>query len=350
MRIDNDIKLDFKDVLISPKRSIVASRKQVDLNRSFFFKNSKKSWTGVPIIAANMSHIGTFEIAQKLEEFSMLTALHRFFDFETFQKKLKELITKYPQKNFFQNIMVTTGVNKESYLLACKILQHNPEFQWICIDIANGYSETFVKFLEKVRQDYPDKIIVAGNVCTPEMTEQLIIAGADVVKIGIGPGSVCTTRALTGVGYPQLSAVIECADAAHGLDGQIISDGGCVVPGDISKAFAAGADFIMLGGMFSGHDECDGEVINGKMKFFGMSSSEAMSKYFGGVAEYRAAEGKEVWVDYRGAITQTVKKILGGLRSTCSYAGADKLKNLSKCTTFIRVTQQLNESLSATPR
>lgn len=349
MRIDTDVKLDFKDVLITPKRSIIASRKQVDLKRTFFFKNSKKSWTGIPIIAANMSHTGTFEIAQQLNDFSMLTALSRFFDFETFQKNINMMKAKDPEKIFFQNIMLTTGVKDISYSLACKILENNPEFQWICIDIANGYSETFVNFVEKVRRDYPEKIIVAGNVCTPEMTEQLIIAGADVVKIGIGPGSVCTTRALTGIGYPQLSAVIECADAAHGMGGQIISDGGCVVPGDVGKAFAGGADFIMLGGMFSGHDECDGEVIEGKMRFFGMSSSEAMDKYFGGVADYKTAEGKEVWVSYKGAIKDTVKKILGGLRSTCSYTGSDKLKNLSKCTTFIRVSQQLNESLSATP-
>jgi GMP reductase len=349
MRIDNDIKLDFKDVLISPKRSIVASRKQVDLQRTFLFKNSGKSWTGVPIISSNMSHTGTFEMAEKLQDFSILTALHRFFPIELFQKKIDELKKKIPNKNPFQNIMVTTGINEDSYLLTRKILKNNPDFQWICIDIANGYSETFVKFVEKVRVEYPEKIILAGNVCTPEMTEQLIIAGADVVKIGIGPGSVCTTRALTGVGYPQLSAIIECADAAHGLGGQIVSDGGCVVAGDVGKAFAAGADFVMLGGMFAGHDECDGEVIDNKMKFYGMSSQEAMSRFFGGIASYRAAEGKAVFVPHKGTITKTVQTILGGLRSTCSYSGAEKLKNLSKCTTFIRVTQQLNESLSATP-
>lgn len=349
MRIDNDIKLDFKDVLISPKRSIVASRRQVDLNRSFYFKNCQKSWTGIPIIASNMSHTGTFEMAEKLQEFSMLTALHRFYSADSFQQKIDNLKVKYPEQNFFQNTMVTTGINEASYLLACEILKHNPEFQWICVDIANGYSETFVKFVRKIRDKYPEKIVIAGNVCTPEMTEQLIIAGADVVKIGIGPGSVCTTRALTGVGYPQLSAIIECADAAHGLGGQIVSDGGCVVAGDVGKAFAGGSDFVMLGGMFSGHDECDGEVVDGKMKFYGMSSQEAMDRFFGGVASYRAAEGKEVFVVHKGTITGTIKKILGGLRSTCSYSGADKLKNLSKCTTFIRVTQQLNESLSTTP-
>lgn len=345
MRIDTEVKLDFKDVLIRPKRSILASRKQVDLVKQYNFRNSKKRWEGIPIIAANMSHTGTLEVAKKLVTFKMLTALHRFYK----EEKLAKEISSLPQE-FFNNVMITTGMKEDSYNFTCNILEKHPQFQWICLDVANGYSETFLGFLEKVRKDHPKRIIVAGNVCTPEMTEQLIIAGADIVKIGIGPGSVCTTRALTGVGYPQLSAIIECADAAHGLGGHIISDGGCVVAGDVGKAFAAGADFVMLGGMFAGHDECDGEVVDEKMKFYGMSSYQAMSKYFGGMAEYRAAEGKEVWIDYRGSIVETVKKILGGLRSTCSYAGARRLKSLSKCTTFIRVTQQINESLSITPR
>ena len=349
MRIDNDIKLDFKDVLISPKRSIVASRRQVDLNRSFFFKNSAKTWEGVPIIAANMSHTGTFSMANEFYSFNMLTALHKFFSEEILAESIKK-IEEEKREDFFRHIIMTTGMKSEGYQVLTNHLKKYPEILWVCIDIANGYSETFVKFVAKVREDFPNKILLAGNVCTPEMTEQLIIAGADVVKIGIGPGSVCTTRALTGVGYPQLSAVIECADAAHGLGGQIISDGGCVVPGDVGKAFAGGSDFVMIGGMLAGHDECDGEIIDGQMKFYGMSSQEAMSKYFGGMGEYRAAEGKEVFVSHKGKVKNTIQKILGGLRSTCSYAGADKLKNLSKCTTFVRVTQQINESLSTTPK
>lgn len=349
MRIDNDLKLDFKDVLISPKRSILSSRKEVILERQYEFKVSNQKWEGIPIIAANMDHVGTFEMLEKLNSFRMLTALHRFYTIDEFNEKITALKKKIGE-DFLKNTIVTTGISEENYQQSCKFLKNNSEINWICIDIANGYSETFVSFVGRVRKDYPSKIIIAGNVCTPEMTEQLIIAGADIIKIGIGPGSVCITRALTGIGYPQLSAVIECADAAHGLGGNIVADGGCNVPGDICKAFAGGADFVMLGGMLAGHDECSGKVINNKMHFYGMSSSVAMDKYMDGVADYKAAEGKEVMVPYRGSVDNTIKKILGGVRSSCSYAGAEKLKNLPKCTTFIRVTQQLNEFLSQTPK
>lgn len=222
----------------------------------------------------------------------------------------------------------------------------NSNLKFICIDVANGYSEYFSEFVKQTREAYPDKVIIAGNVVTGEMTEELLLSGADIVKVGIGPGSVCTTRLKTGVGYPQLSAIIECADAAHGLGGQIISDGGCAIPGDIAKAFGAGADFIMLGGMLAGHDESGGEVIEkaGKkfMKFYGMSSSTAMEKHAGGVAEYRASEGKTVEIPHRGQVENTLKDILGGLRSTCTYVGASRLKELTKRTTFIRVSEQEN--------
>jgi GMP reductase len=193
---------------------------------------------------------------------------------------------------------------------------------------------------------------MAGNVVTPEMTEELILAGVDIVKVGIGPGSVCTTRKMTGIGYPQLSAVIECADAAHGLKGHIIADGGCSVPGDVVKAFAAGADFVMLGGMLAGHkeglpseykDTTEGKSL---VDFYGMSSKSAMDLHSGGVANYRASEGKHVKIPYRGEVSRTLQDILGGLRSACTYVGASELKELSKRATFVRVTQQLNNSLS----
>merc|ERR1711953_1270532 len=227
-----------------------------------------------------------------------------------------------------------------------KIVACAPAVKMICVDVANGYSEAFVNFIRETRSKFPSHTILAGNVVTQEMTEQLIMQGADIVKVGIGPGSVCTTRRQTGVGYPQLSAVIECADAAHGLGGRIISDGGCACPGDVSKAFGAGADFVMAGGMFAGHDQSGGDVVeeNGKKfkLFYGMSSSTAMDKHSGGVANYRASEGKTVKIPYRGDLNNTIRDILGGLRSTCTYVGAGKLKELSKRTTFIRVTQQLN--------
>merc|ERR1712084_190459 len=216
----------------------------------------------------------------------------------------------------------------------------------ICIDVANGYSEPFVQCIRDTRKRFPQHTIMAGNVVTGEMTEELLLAGADIVKVGIGPGSVCTTRKMTGVGYPQLSATMECADAAHGLGGCVVSDGGCTCPGDVAKAFGAGADFVMLGGMLAGHDECSGELIEEGGQhfkvFYGMSSDTAMKKYAGGVAEYRSSEGKTVRVPYRGPIGETIRDILGGIRSACTYVGAAELKELPLRTTFIRVTQQLN--------
>merc|ERR1719504_365469 len=238
------------------------------------------------------------------------------------------------------------------------ILKSIPLVKMICIDVANGYSEAFVSCIRDVHQRYPEHTIMAGNVVTKEMTEELIFSGADIIKVGIGPGSVCTTRKQTGVGYPQLSAVMECADAAHGLGGRIISDGGCTCPGDVAKAFGAGADFVMLGGMLAGHEECAGDTVeaNGEYfkVFYGMSSDTAMKKHAGGVAEYRSSEGKTVRVPYRGPIDETIRDILGGLRSACTYAGASELRELSKRTTFIRVTQQLNtvftDSTKANPK
>jgi GMP reductase len=243
-------------------------------------------------------------------------------------------------------IAVSTGVSKQDSEKLASIFKFNPYLKFICIDVANGYSEYFANFVKQTRDQYPDKVIIAGNVVTGEMVEELLLSGADIVKVGIGPGSVCTTRVKTGVGYPQLSAIIECADAAHGLGGQIISDGGCSIPGDIAKAFGAGADFVMLGGMLSGHTESGGEIIEkeGKpyRKFYGMSSSTAMEKHVGGVAEYRASEGKMVEVPFKGDVENTLQDILGGLRSTCTYVGAKRLKELTKRTTFIRVNEQEN--------
>ncbi|ADI38211.1 GMP reductase [Waddlia chondrophila 2032/99] len=339
MRIEQDLKLDFVDVLIKPKRSTLYSRKDVDVEREFHFRWADTSWTGIPIIASNMDTIGTIEMAKAMGKRKMLTAVHKFTRVNDWSDP------EIP----IGSVMATTGINDDQARKTFNdILKKRPEIQWICVDIANGYTERFVEFIDHIRESHPKKIIVAGNVVTGEMTEQLILAGADIVKVGIGPGSVCTTRRMTGVGYPQLSAVIECADAAHGIGGHIISDGGCIVPGDIPKAFGAGADFVMLGGMLSGHDECLGNLIevDGKklMEFYGMSSDTAMKKHFGGVEHYRSSEGKTVLVGYKGAVDNTLSEILGGLRSACTYAGAKRLKDLPKCTTFIRVNRQLNNT------
>ena len=324
MRIVDDVKLDFSDVLIRPKRSTLESRKNANLERTFRFKNSNQSWTGVPIIAANMDHTGTWPMNKALVEFGMLTAICKFWHY-------------IPLKNAIKTIGLDANLDEIEY-----------DLKWICLDVANGYTERFMDFVKKMRQHEATKnsIIIAGNVCTPEATEEIILAGADIVKIGIGPGSVCTTRKITGVGFPQLSATIECADAAHGLGGHIITDGGCQVPGDISKSFGAGADFVMLGGMFAGHDECEGEVENGYMSFYGMSSEDAQLKHYGKKASHRASEGKKVYILHKGSVRTTVEEILGGLRSACTYAGAKTLKDLPKCTTFVKVNRQLNEVFS----
>ena len=342
MRIENEIKLGFKDVMFRPKRSTLKSRSEVTIEREFTFLHTQKKWSGVPLIAANMDTVGTFEMAEALYKDKIITAIHKHYSVQEWSDFLKD-----KNDDFYQYIALSTGTGKADEEKIKTILDTNPKIQFLCIDVANGYSEHFVEFVKKARQNFPDKIIMAGNVVTGEMVEELLLAGADIIKVGIGPGSVCTTRVKTGVGYPQLSAIIECADAAHGLGGQIIGDGGCKVPGDVAKAFGGGADFVMLGGMFAGHDESGGELIteNGKTfrLFYGMSSQTAMDKHSGGVAEYRASEGKTVKVPYKGPVAETVKDILGGVRSTCTYVGAAKLKELSKRTTFIRVQEQENQ-------
>lgn len=343
MRIDYEIKLGFKDVMIRPKRSTLKSRSQVDLRRTFRFRNSEREWTGIPVMAANMDTVGTFSMARVLGVEGLVTAVHKHYTPEQWNS-----FAAASDPQILENVMVSTGTGDSDREKINIILNNNPGLKYLCIDVANGYSEHFTDFVKRVRDDWPDKVITAGNVVTGEMVEELILSGADIVKVGIGPGSVCTTRVKTGVGYPQLSAVIECADAAHGLGGHIISDGGCSRPGDVAKAFGAGADYVMLGGMLAGHEECEGEVIeeNGEsfILFYGMSSSTAMDKYTGGVAEYRASEGKSVKIHYRGSVKDTLKDILGGVRSACTYVGAARLKELSRRTTFIRVMEQENNT------
>lgn len=342
MRIENDIKLGFKDVMFRPKRSTLKSRSEVNLEREFTFLHTQKKWKGVPVIAANMDTVGTFEMAAALAKDKIITAVHKHYTVGEWTDFLKD-----KPDELYHYIALSTGTGKADEEKIKKICERHPKIQFLCIDVANGYSEHFVSFVKQARQNFPDKIIMAGNVVTGEMVEELLLAGADIIKVGIGPGSVCTTRVKTGVGYPQLSAIIECADAAHGLKGHIIGDGGCKVPGDVAKAFGGGADFVMLGGMFAGHDESGGEMVeeNGKKYrlFYGMSSKTAMDKHSGGVAEYRASEGKTVRVPYKGPVSETVKDILGGVRSTCTYVGAAELRELSKRTTFIRVQEQENQ-------
>ena len=341
MRIEEEIKLDYSDVLFRPKRSTLKSRKDVDLNRKYTFKHSRSSWKGIPIIASNMDGVGEIDVAKKLSSHKLMTAL-------TKQHDINQIGTIYKKNIFFDSIALSCGTSKDSYNRLNSILKKYPKFKFICIDVANGYSENFSNFVSEVRKKYPKKTIIAGNVVTADMTQELVLSGADIVKVGIGPGSVCTTRIQTGVGYPQLSAVMECADAAHGLGAHIIADGGCTCPGDVAKGFGAGADFVMLGGMLAGHKEGGGDIIeeNGTkfIEFYGSSSEEANEKHYGGLANYRSSEGKKVKIPMKNSLDSTIRDILGGVRSSCTYVGASSLKQLSKCTTFVRVNNQYNDT------
>ena len=341
MRIEEELKLDYSDVLFRPKRSTLSSRKDVNLKRTYKFKYSSNEWSGIPIIAANMDGVGELGVAEKMSEFNMITCLTKQHDV----KKLKQ----YKKiKTIYKNIALSFGIKKEDFDRLDKALKEFSFIKFICIDVANGYSEHFSKFIKTVREKYPTKTIIAGNVVTADMTQELVLSGADIVKVGIGPGSVCTTRIQTGVGYPQLSAVMECADAAHGLGAHIIADGGCTCPGDVAKGFGGGADFVMLGGMLAGHDEGKGKIVrnNGSkyIEFYGSSSVTANKKHYGGLSDYRSSEGRIVRVKYRGKIKDTISNILGGIRSSCTYVGAPSLKQLSKCTTFVRVSNQFNDT------
>lgn len=335
MRIEADVKLDFCDVLIRPKRSETASRKAIELIRTFRCPHAGCDLTCVPIIAANMSTIGTMNMAHAMRRCLMMVSLHKHYP-------LPELIDFFSnEKNKAAACFYTLGITDEDTDKFKELTKH-VTLDKICLDVANGYSKYFVDKVKRLREFYPSAIIMAGNICTGDMTQELILAGADIIKIGIGPGSVCETRIKTGVGYPQLSAIINCADAAHGLGGLICGDGGCTTPADIVKAFGAGADFVMIGGMLAGTDECDGKWIDDSFEFFGMSSVEAQQQFNGGVKEYAAAEGRCVTIPQKGPVAPILRDIMGGIRSACSYVGADSLKNLSKCTTFIRVSRTHN--------
>ena len=368
MRIEDEVKLDYSDVLIRPKRSTLGSRKQVRMDRKFEFRHyniplkDDHHYEGIPIMASNMDGVGTFEMADRLGELNVFTCLVKTYT-------VAELVGYFDEINVpawrKEHVAMSIGVKEEDEQKFRNVYEQvGDKLKYVCIDVANGYSQRFIEYVKQFRQNYPNLVIIAGNVVTADQTQELILNGADIVKVGIGPGSVCTTRIQTGVGYPQLSAVIECADAAHGLGGHIIADGGCTCPGDVAKAFAGGADFVMLGGMLAGHDEGGGEVITKTyrtnelthdkvnfvneerkfVQFYGMSSKTANDKHFDGLKDYRSSEGRTVLVPYRGPVNITLQDVLGGVRSTLTYVGAMKLKQLAKCTTFIRVNNQFNKT------
>ena len=340
MIIEDDIKLDYSDVLIRPKRSTLTSRFDVDLQRTYTFYHSGDEWTGVPIMSSNMDTTGTFDMHEELSSHSMITCIARH------QNRDGKLWVQAKHRNY---LCVMSGISDKEILEIVGVANTFPDVAFVGLDVANGYTINFVDSIKRLREHLPRATVIAGNVVTGDMVMELILAGVDIVKVGIGGGSVCTTRTKTGIGYPQLSAVIECADAAHGIGGHIIADGGCNSSGDIVKAFAAGADFVMLGGMLAGHDECDGELIfeddNPEpvgMQFYGMASKTAMDRHGHPNREYRGEEGKTVTVPYRGSVKDTASDILGGIRSACSYVGAKRLKDLTKCTTFVRVNNTHN--------
>ena len=338
MKLLDDVRLDYSDVLLLPKTSEYSSRSQVNLVRTLKFKYSTETWRGVPIMVSNMDTTGTVEMANALQHHQVITCLHKYYKYTDIPDSLN--------KNYYA---ITSGIQERDLNNLDEIIRHvDPKI--ICLDVANGYMKRFVQVCQQVREKYPSKIIIAGNVCTSEGVMDLVMNGkVDIVKIGIGNGSCCTTRKQTGIGHPQLSAVMECSDTAHGIDAHIISDGGMQVIGDFSKAYAGGADFVMSGSMFAAHEESSGLLIedeNTKKKyklFYGMSSTTAMDKYNGGVAKYKSSEGKTVKLPYRGPIEDTICDIQGGIRSSMTYIGAKKIKDIPKCATFIRVNRQLNQ-------
>ena len=346
MKIENEVLLDFCDVLIKPKRSKAPSRHNVELEREFSFLHSNQKLKCKPIIAANMDTTGTFAMARALHKQNLLTCLHKFYPID-------KLIQFWNEEKASENCFYTLGIKEEDFNQLIHFSNYAKPTK-ICLDVANGYTDYFVDRVQRVRQIFPEAIIMAGNVATSEMVQELLLVGqADIVKIGIGPGSVCTTRIVTGVGVPQLSAIIDCADAAHGLQGQVCADGGCTTSGEICKAFGGGADFVMLGGMLSGYDECEGnweyrecydyeKPTKAALTFYGMSSSDAMKKHYGGQATYKAAEGKKTSIPYKGFVEEGINQILGGIRSSCTYVGTEKLKDFSKCCTFVRVNRTHN--------
>jgi GMP reductase len=337
MKILDDVKLDFSDVLLLPKRSQYSSRSEVSLERTFKFKYSPYTWTGVPIMVSNMDTTGTIEMALEMQKHKVLTCLHKYYTVDDLKNTCLDI----------RYCAISTGISDKDLENLDKIVKLlKPHF--ICVDVANGYMSKFIETCRKIREKYPDTILIAGNVCTSQGVLDLVMNGkVDIIKVGIGSGSCCTTRKQTGIGMPQFSAIIECADTAHGLDAHIISDGGLQVVGDFSKAYGAGADFVMSGSMFAGHNESGGElIVDGDKKykvFYGMSSSNAMNKYSGGVAKYRSSEGKAVKIECRGPVEETILNIQGGIRSCMTYLGAKKIKDIPKCASFVRVNRQLNQ-------
>lgn len=390
--IIEEVQLDYCDVMIKPKRSTLNSRSEPDVYRLYKMKHTDRVLYGNGLIVANMATTGTFAMAEVFAKNLMFTCLHKHYSFEEikgFLEKHKndEIEFKMSHENciaYFNNyVFVSTGIKDGDYEKICKVLDLGI-CKNLCIDIANGYIPKLLDFVKKIREQYPNLIIMVGNVVTGDMVQDIILSGADIVKVGIGPGANCTTRKQTGCGRPQLSAVIECAEAAHAVDGMVCADGGITCVGDINKAYGAGADFIMVGSLVAGSDEVDGEIIKKVYKnnevevvscnrndedlnpidndydeydinetepkyeikkyklAYGMSSKYAQDKHWNGMAKYRASEGIVTLKPYSGPVQNIIDEYLGGLRSCMTYISARRLKDIPKCCTFYKANRILN--------
>jgi GMP reductase len=347
-KIDTIKKLDFSDVLVVPKKTTLSSRSNVVVTRSITFKHSKKDWHGIPIISSNMDTVTNVDTFNALRKRHMLSCFPKYFNQQWLDG---DLPVELDDVNHY---MISSGIKSVDvntlFGLIAKLADNNITPKFLCFDVANGYMIDLIKTCQQVRKKLPDVTLMAGNVVTPDGVKDLVVDGmVDIVKIGIGSGLLCTTRKITGVGYPQFSAVLECAQKAHDLGAHVVSDGGVTVVGDIAKALCAGADFVMLGSLIAGHDISPGDVIydNGKMFkiAYGMSSSVANEKYAGGLSDYKAPEGKVVKIALRGKLDDTLQRIEGGIRSNCTYIGARDIQSMPKNSTFITVNRQYNDAL-----
>lgn len=344
MKISTDVKLDDDDVILVPQRSLLTSRSEVELTRKFKFYHSSREFNGIPLISANMSCVSGFQLAQSLQKHKIVTCLHKYIDYDHLKLLFGQDILK-PEYTWVSIGMSNDELNK--LVNFTSQLNYKPN---ICVDVANGYMSKFVDFTKRVRDLFPDSVLLCGNVCTPEMVQELILTSTDIVKINIGPGFGCTSRSVAGVGFPSISCIDECEHAAHGLKsgdgrlGLICSDGGQKNSGDIAKRYCAGADFQMVGRLFASHDEnsdvCEWEEDLGGNRYslyYGMSSHFAQNKHLNQNKNYRASEGTIRKIPYKGSIDKTIQEITGGLRSCGAYIGANCLADFSKCASFVRV-------------
>ena len=362
--------LDYSDILIKPKMgNNLSSRKDVNLTREYVFKRGQIR-KGLGIFNANMATVGNFETAKKLLKAGMFATLHKFYTAEEmidFMRQCQNEKTDY--SNLFISIGIKNGIRELD-----KLKEIEDGAMWfkpnICIDAPNFYINKAFEVLKHCRELFPESVIMCGNIASSDICHKLLDY-ADILKVGIGPGSVCRTRSVTGCGVPMVSCILDCADVVHSVGGMICADGGIVEVGDICKAFALNADFVMSGGMFAGTDEAEGEVIEKCYKtneyaidmidgskpipdqplydikkyklYYGMSSTLANNKFAGGMSNYKASEGREAFIPYTGSLDKILQDIKGGIASACTYIGAANVKDMSKCATLIKVNHTINK-------